>query len=338
MMRKLIYIILGCVLFFPACHKKQDGSKAVVIGLSVPSETDERWVRDIYVLKRKVSELGAELYVSSGDSNAALQMSRSLQMLKAVNPSVLIIASQDREIGMQMSAKAHEAGAKVIAYEWLLPGKDVDFYLSFDYLGIGRKQARYLNKVVNGGNYVFFYGAEDDNNYKFMKQGAMEILKPLAESGHINLIADKEVSDWNADDAARKADSVLKDYSDDVQAFLVSDDVAAGGVITALAWHGLAGKVPVTGESSSLAAVQRVARGTQLLTIFKDSQLLASTAVDAAVSMSVGGTPPSNTQVNNGTKDVPALLLDTVIIDKGNINLLVQSGYLTAKQIYGKEI
>ena len=69
---------------------------------------------------------------------------------------------------MQMSAKAHEAGAKVIAYEWLLPGKDVDFYLSFDYLGIGRKQARYLNKVVNGGNYVFFYGAEDDNNYKFM--------------------------------------------------------------------------------------------------------------------------------------------------------------------------
>ena len=50
---------------------------------------------------------------------------------------------------------------------------------------------------------------------------------------------------------------------------LASNDGTAGGAIQALSEEGLAGKVLVTGQDADTVALQRIAAGTQAMTIYK---------------------------------------------------------------------
>jgi D-xylose transport system substrate-binding protein len=53
------------------------------------------------------------------------------------------------------------------------------------------------------------------------------------------------------------------------------------------------------------------------------------------VPLAQGKTPPSiaTTRVDNGAKKVPSVLLNTVVVDKHNVDSVVKAGFLTTKQI-----
>ena len=125
-------------------------------------------------------------------------------------------------------------------------------------------------------------------------------------------------------------------YAGDIQAVLAPNDGTAGGAIEALALHGLAGRVPVTGQDAEASAARRIVEGTQAMTVFKDTRQLAAAAFGAAMNFASGGVAPVNARVHNGKLDVPSLLMEPVAVDKGNIGeVLVQSGYLRREEIYG---
>ena len=52
----------------------------------------------------------------------------------------------------------------------------------------------------------------------------------------------------------------------------------AGGVVSALEAQGLAGQVAVSGQDGDLAALNRVALGTQTVSVWKDARLLGQAA------------------------------------------------------------
>ena len=64
---------------------------------------------------------------------------------------------------------------------------------------------------------------------------------------------------------------------------LASNDGTAGGAVQALCEEGLAGKVLVTGQDADLVALQRIAAGTQAMTIYKPLRTLAQGAAELAV-------------------------------------------------------
>src|ERR1700752_4492327 len=86
------------------------------------------------------------------------------------------------------------------------------------------------------------YGASPDNNAHIMKKAKLDVLQPAIDRGDIKIVADQMIPDWNNDLALNFAENSLTKENDNVQAFVVSNDGMAGGVISALAKKGLGGQ------------------------------------------------------------------------------------------------
>jgi D-xylose transport system substrate-binding protein len=201
---------------------------------------------------------------------------------------------------------------------------------------IGSKMAEYALANAPEGNYVMVYGASTDNNAHIMKKAQLAVLQPAIDSGKIKIVADNFIPDWKPEEALKMAENALTQNSDNIKAFVVSNDGMAGGVVQALSNKGLAGKVLVTGQDAAIDGLQRIAEGTQTMTVYKPIIPLASQAVESAVKLarkeSLTTTPFMNDQIK---KEIPAILLEVTVVDKNNLmDTVIKDGYAKYEDVY----
>ncbi|MEQ8197092.1 MAG: substrate-binding domain-containing protein [Clostridiaceae bacterium] len=312
-----------------ACNRQQ-----VFIGISLPNQRDEHWVRDRQAMEVYAADKGARTAVEFADNDAAKQ-EKQVEDLISKGINVLIIAPVDSSSTKTIVEKAHKAGIKVIAYDRLINNSDVDLYVSYNNLRIGELQARYLINAAPRGNYILLSGDPKDNNSKLFKEGAMEYLRPLVLNRDIKIVTDKEVENWDPNIAYNIVLNSLKENNNNISAILAPNDKLAGAAIDALKTQGLAGKVPVTGLDAELEAVRRVVQGLQLMTIFKDTRELARAAVEAAIKLARGQPIDVNGEVNNGKADIPSILFSTSVVTADNVvEVLIDSGYLKESDVF----
>ena len=91
-----------------------------------------------------------------------------------------------------------------------------------------------LFSTLPKGNYVMVYGASTDNNALIMKNAELDVLQPAIDSRKINIVAEQFINDWRPELALNFAENALTQNNDNIQAFVVSNDGMAGGVISAL--------------------------------------------------------------------------------------------------------
>jgi D-xylose transport system substrate-binding protein len=107
----------------------------------------------------------------------------------------------------------------------------------------------------------------------------------------------------------------------------------AGGVVSALAAQGLAGKVPVSGQDGDAPALNRIALGLQTVDVWKDARLLGTAAGNAAVQMCGGvartDLPNVGTFHTPGGLDVSAYLLQPQPINVSNLNTVLDAGWIS---------
>ncbi|MDK2811107.1 MAG: D-xylose transport system substrate-binding protein [Petroclostridium sp.] len=327
----------------PAPEKKEEAKQPeaktdqkIVVGLSLPTQREERWVRDKETMEAEAKKLGIDLKVQISDNDAGKQMAQAENLL-AQGINVLILAPHDATGAAPIVDMAHKAGVKVISYDRLVMNSDVDLYISFDNVKVGEIQGKYITEKVPKGNYLVLAGSPTDNNAKLFREGAMKYIQPLVDKGDIKVVHDEWVKDWQPSEAMKIAENALTANKNDIQAVLAPNDGTAGGVIQALAAQGLAGKVPVTGQDAELAAAKRIVEGIQSMTVFKDTRELGKAAIAAAIKMAKGESIESNGKVNNNKIDVPSLLLTPIAVDKDNLDkVLIDSGYLKKEDVYKK--
>jgi D-xylose transport system substrate-binding protein len=161
------------------------------------------------------------------------------------------------------------------------------------------------------------------------------VIKPLVDKGDIKIVMDQWITDWQPTVAMNLMQNALTASNNKINAVLAPNDNTAGGVIQALEQVGLAGKIPVTGQDSEVTAAERIVKGSQSMTIFKDTRVLATNALSAALKIVNKQDPEATTKVNNNKMDVPAILLTPVVVDKNNIDaVLIDSGYLKKTDVY----
>ena len=90
------------------------------------------------------------------------------------------------------------------------------------------------------------------------------------------------------DNAQKNMEQILTKNNNKVDAVVCENDGMAGGVVAALAAQGMAGSVPVSGQDGDHAAINRIALGTQTVSIWKDARDLGKTAGNAAVELADG--------------------------------------------------
>lgn len=312
--------------------KKTDDK--VVIGFSMATLKEERWQKDKDLFEAEVKELGAEVKTLGANGDDATQLSQAEQLISE-GVDVLVVVPNNAEATAAIVQKAHEEGIKVIAYDRLISNADVDYYISFDNVRVGEMQATAIVEHSPKGNYVYIGGADTDNNAHQFKEGAMNVLQPLVDSGDIKVVYDQFSKDWKPEEALKNMENALTANNNDIQAVVAANDGTAGGAVQALTAQGLSGKVPVSGQDAELAALQRIVEGTQTMTVYKPIHLIATKAAEMAVSLANEEDIQTDKVVNNKKIDVPSVLLDPIAVTKENIaETIIKDGFHKKEDIY----
>lgn len=309
-------------------------AKDLKIGMSIDDLRLERWQKDRDIFVNKAESLGAKVFVQSANGDATAQISQIENMLNK-DIDVLVIIPFNGEVLSNVIAEAKKEGVKVLAYDRLINNADVDFYVSFDNEKVGELQAKSIIGQKPEGNYFLMGGSPVDNNAKLFRKGQMKVLQPLIDSGKIKVVGDQWVDSWFAEKALQIMENALTANKNNIDAVVASNDATAGGAIQALSAQGLSSKVAISGQDADLAAIKRIIAGTQTMTVYKPITNLADKAAEIAVALGKDEKVEMNAQLNNGMKEVPAYLLEPVVVTKENIDdTVIKDGFHTKDAVY----
>ncbi len=335
MKTKLTFLFLAVAI---ACScSSSPKEKRIKIGFAMDTLKEERWQRDKDAFEAQCKKLNVDCEITVADNKADKQ-ANDVDNLLTKGIDALVIAPHDATQAASMVDKAKAQGVPVISYDRLINSDKIDAYISHQVPVIGKKIAEYALGKVPKGNYVMVYGASTDNNAVIMKKAELEVLQGGIDKKDIKVVADDFMTDWKPELALNFAENALTKNNDDIQAFVVSNDGMAGGVVSALEKKGLAGKVIVTGQDAALDALQRIAEGKQTMTVYKPIIPLANAAVEAAIKLAKKeklDTKPFHNDAPSINKDVPAILLEVTSVDKANLmDTVIKDGYAKFEDVY----
>ena len=121
-----------------ACSSARGGAqstqsleKGATIGISMPTKSAERWNKDGRNLKNKLEKAGYKVILSYADDKPA-QQNADIENMVNNNAKIIVVGAKDGTSVGPAVEKAHEAGAKVIAYDRLIMNTQaVDYYATF---------------------------------------------------------------------------------------------------------------------------------------------------------------------------------------------------------------
>jgi len=303
------------------------------IGFSIEDTKGERWQTDLNSFEMRAKQLGVEVISRDAGGDADRQFQQVKDMIKA-GIKVLVLMPRDTTKASRMVDAAKAAKVKVISYDRLVQNSDVDLYVSFDRVEIGRMQAGYLVKRAPRGNYVLIAGSPRDEGAKALHDAQMSVLQPYIDRGDIKVIADAYTKDWLPSEAYLFMLKAIDSAKGKIVAVVASNDGLAGGAIQALREHKLAGKVAVSGQDADLAALICIAQGVQSMTVYKPVANEAAKAAEEAVRLAKGEKTHAKGTVSNGKIRVPAIMLKPVAVTKDNIKTtVVKDGFQKLKSI-----
>lgn len=311
-------------------------TKRVKIGFAMDTLKEERWQRDHDAFKAHCEKMNVDCVITVADNKADKQ-ANDVDNLLTQKVDVLVIAPHDATQAASMVDKAKAQGVPVISYDRLINSDNIDAYISHQVPVIGKKIAEYALEKMPKGNYVMVYGASTDNNAVIMKKAQLEVLQAAIDSKEITIVADDFIADWKPELALNFAENALTRNNDNIQAFVVSNDGMAGGVVSALTKKGLAdGRIIVTGQDAALDALQRVAEGRQTMTVYKPIIPLANAAVESAIKLANKEPLATKPFMNDAIKkEIPAILLEVTSVDKSNLMAtVIKDGYAKYEDVY----
>ena len=314
------------------------GSIAVLLPDSASSD---RWeADDRRFLEAAFDAAGVEYSIVNAEGDARTQQTQAEQAITN-GAKVILMVNLDSGSGAAIIAQAREAGVKVIDYDRLtIEGDGADYYVSFDNEAVGRLQGEGIVKAIEEAglvnpNVAVLNGSPTDNNATLFANGYNSVITPYFESGDWTLVDDQSVPDWDNQQALVIFEQMLTAAGGEIDAAVAANDGLGGAVSSALKNQGL-DQIPVTGQDATAAGIQRVLAGEQSMTVYKAIKAEAEAAAALAVALLNGEDPGDlvTGAVNNGTNDIPSVLLVPVSVTKDNIEeTVIADGFRTWDEI-----
>jgi D-xylose transport system substrate-binding protein len=310
-------------------------AQELVVGVSWSNFQEERWKTDEAAIKKVLDAAGAK-YISADAQSSNEKQLADIEGLIARGASALIVLAQDTAAISPAISNAAAEGIPVVGYDRLLEIPGV-FYLTFDNKEVGRVQAREVFAKQPTGNYVFIKGSPTDPNADFLHSGQLEILQDAIDKGDIKVVGEQYTEAWSPEVAQKNMEQILTAQNNKVDAVVASNDGTAGGVVAALTSQGMEG-LPVSGQDGDYAALNRVAKGLQTVSVWKDARELGKAAATIALELA-GGTKMSDVKDSakwsGGEKGVEldAVFLAPVAITQDKLNLVIDAGWVTKEVV-----
>ncbi len=306
----------------------------MTVGVSWSNFQEERWKTDEGAIKAALEAAGADYVSADAQSSSAKQLS-DVESLIAQGVDALIILAQDSQaIGPAVQAATDE-GIPVVGYDRLIDDPRA-FYLTFDNVEVGRMQARAVLEAAPEGNYVMIKGSPTDPNADFLRGGQQEVLQEAIDAGKITIVGEAYTDGWLPANAQRNMEQILTANDNKVDAVVASNDGTAGGAVAALTAQGMDG-IPVSGQDGDHAALNRIALGTQTVSVWKDARDLGREAAEIAVAMA-GGTAMADIEgagswTSPSGQELTAKFLKPVPVTAENLSAVVDAGWISQEAL-----
>lgn len=311
-----LFLLAGII--FAGCTNKNPK-----IGFLVHSFETPRWQNDQKYFVDAVKELGGVPMVMVADNNADKQLVQAKTLIND-GAKVLVIIPVDQLAAARIVNLAHDKDIRVIAYDRLINNCRLDYYVSTDNIRVGEIQAEYLTKVRPKGNYALLGGPLSDNNSRMIYLGQINILEPFVERHEINIAYRQFANYWTTGEGYRLAKVVLDSTTNKLDAIICGNDAMAIGAIKALTERGLEGKIAVAGQDADKPNIQQIIKGNQVVTIYKRTKTMASTAAELAIHLARNEpVDPYISTISNGNRLVPSYLVDAIAVTEGNIEMTI---------------
>jgi D-xylose transport system substrate-binding protein len=325
--------LLAVVLLAVGCGGGGGGGGKKIALLLPENHTPRYESLDRPDFEAKVKELCSDCKIlySNATQDASKQQSQAEAALTQ-GADVLVLDAVDAGSAGAIVAKAKAQKVPVVSYDRLITNADIDYYISFDNVRVGRLQGQTLIKGLKAqgkpnGPVVLLAGDPADNNAKLFKQGANEALK----AGGVKVAKSSDTPGWLASNAQNEMTQAITALGNNGFAgVLASNDDLGGAAIAAMKGAGIKpSSRPTTGQDATVAGLQRILTGDQYMTVWKAIKPEAGGAAQIAVALAKGNSVPSglvNQQVNNGKKSVPSVILTPQAIIKTSVNDVVKGG------------
>jgi D-xylose transport system substrate-binding protein len=335
--RRLQLFLLAIALVTSAgalrAQDKRSQPTTLKIGFLMDSLKIERWQTDLDTFQKRAKELGAVVLVETAEGDDELQFEQARKLLDS-GVKALVIVAHDAQKAVRIVKAAKARKVPVLCYDRLVRNADVDAFVGVDVRAIGFLQALTIYQLAPKGNYVLIAGSPSDTNAKILHDEQHSALQAAIDRGDIKIVADSWAKDWNPSEAYAQMAEAIRSNKGNITAVIASNDGTAGGAIQALAEHKLAGKVFVSGQDADLAAIIRILDGTQTMTVYKPLGLEAKQAAEAAVALAKGQPVNSTASISNGTKSLPAILVNPVAVTKANVTeTVIKDGFQNLETI-----
>jgi len=330
----------------------------LAVGIVLPTKDEPRWIQDETRFRDALDEAGYDAEILFSQSSSAKEK-ENVETLITKGVQVLIICPHDGTAAAAAATAAEEAGVDVISYDRLIRDTEaVDYYVTFDSVQVGAKQAQYLVDRAEGqGNPLYLYaGAASDNNAFLFFRGAWQVLQPKVADGTFRIInSDEAVTlsdkaeltrqeeaniigqvttnwDFNVAKNLAEANLTVAPAEDKGDVFILApNDGTARAIADVFAADSDVTNYVITGQDAEKASVQYIIDGKQSMTVLKDVRNLVQDAINAAVALLQGNEPEAEGSYDNGAKDVPAIPSEVIAVDADNVQeALIDSGYYSA--------
>jgi D-xylose transport system substrate-binding protein len=302
------------------------------IALLLPDAKTARYETfDRPLFEERVKQLGQyAVRYSNADQDAAAQKQQAESAL-AAGADVLVLDPVDSTAAASIVSLARAQHVPVIAYDRLISGGGLAYYVSFDNEKVGKLQATALLEGMRAagkanGGILMVNGSPTDSNAKLFRTGAHSVI----DGSGLSVLAEYSTPDWSPDKAQSWVAGQIAQYGDRIAGVYAANDGVAGGAIAAFKAAGIEHPPFVTGQDAELAAVQRIVAGDQYMTVYKAIKPEAYKAAEAAVDLIKGKkvTAPLST---GGT---PTTLLNPVPVRLDDIDAtIIADGFWTAHDI-----
>jgi D-xylose transport system substrate-binding protein len=344
---RLFFLVLALISVFSFATNILAQDSVDIVVLLPDSASSARWeADDRRFLAEAFEGAGVSYSIVNAEGDRAAQQAQAEQAITN-GAKVLLLVNLDSGSGAAIIATAHEAGVKVIDYDRLtIEGTGADYYVSFDNEAVGRLQGEGIVAAVDAAiaagtltgtpNVAILNGSPTDNNATLFRNGYISVIQPKFDSGEWVLAAEQSVPDWDNQQALTIFEQMQTDHPE-INVAVAANDGLGQAVISARQNAGLS-FIPVTGQDATVGGIQNVLAGRQSMTVYKAVRAEARAAAALAIAIVTNNTPAiellASARVNNGTTDVPSILLVPVSVTSVNVaETVIADGFRTWEEI-----
>ena len=334
-------LVAAFALILTGCSSSSDeGSADGFVGVILPdAASSARWeTADRGFLQAAFDAAGVKADIQNANGDKAAFQTIADQMLSA-GAKVLILVNLDSESAKAVQDKAAAQGVATIDYDRLTLNGSASYYVSFDNEAVGRLQGEGIKACLDAAGkskarIVYLNGSPTDNNATLFKAGYDSVLRPSIDAGDYTLVDDQAVPDWDNAKGGVIFEQQLSKAKGKLDAVVSANEGLGLAAVAVLKKNGLNGKVCVSGQDATVDGLRAILTGDLSNTVYKAIKAEAEAAAELAVALLKGEDATTATgSVNNGTADVPSVLLVPVSITKENVKDVIADGFQTRDDV-----